>query len=190
MFFRQNDPLLWWIGVVLVVFLLYSATLVCVVRLISAIWSNTSRYIIRRHWLVYGLGIACSTSVVYSTCDGFFKELKRIQTYRKELTIYELTSLSDGLKQYRLEYGHLPLSSDNAQVHDCFGGGNPKGEYFAIGAFWSGFINKDGEFVDGWRTPLRFSFADPNNPVVQSAGPDRIWDTPDDLYSSNFQKKH
>ena len=36
-----------------------------------------------------------------------------------------------------------------------------------------------------WGTPIRISFRDPKNPLIQSAGPDRVWDTKDDLVGEN-----
>jgi len=47
-------------------------------------------------------------------------------------------------------------------------------------------FNEKGEVVDIWGTPLRLSVADPEHPVIQSAGPDKQWNTPDDM---NWEKE-
>jgi hypothetical protein len=41
----------------------------------------------------------------------------------------------------------------------------------------------DGSFLDPWGTPYHFSFFNPTNPVVSSAGKDRSWGTVDDIIS-------
>ena len=47
--------------------------------------------------------------------------------------------------------------------------------------------NTQGEVLDEWGTPLRIIMADPHNPVIRSAGPDKIWGTQDDLASEKGQ---
>ncbi len=42
-------------------------------------------------------------------------------------------------------------------------------------------MNSKGEVLNPWGTPVRIIMTDPKNPIIQSAGPDRIWGTKDDI---------
>jgi hypothetical protein len=80
---------------------------------------------------------------------------------------------------YYAEYGSLPEVSENGRLMKILGGENPR----AIGFInlQSGQLNANGEMIDPWRTPFRITF-DPDSKVhVISAGPDKIFGTPDDI---------
>jgi hypothetical protein len=56
---------------------------------------------------------------------------------------------------------------------------NPNKTAFITFEPWE--LDSKEEPVDAWGTRIRISFADPKNPLVQSAGLDKKWGTADDL---------
>ncbi len=98
---------------------------------------------------------------------------------RKWKTEIVISQVYAGIFAYKTDYGSLPPTSNNRDLIKILTGDNPqKTEYVPFNS-WA--TNAAGEAIDGWETPLRVNLTDPKKPMVQSAGRDRIWDTPDDL---------
>jgi hypothetical protein len=94
-------------------------------------------------------------------------------------TQMELDQIRKGILSYETEYGNPPPPSDNREMMQILQGFNPHKTQFLASEPWE--FNAKEEPVDAWGTRLRISVVDPKNPLVQSAGPDKKWDTADDL---------
>jgi len=80
---------------------------------------------------------------------------------------------------YVQDNGEVPVSSENYRLVQIFtGNGSDKNSYFTPN---SRTVNANHEFIDGWGTPLRISFVSKDNILIRSAGPDKIFGTPDDI---------
>jgi hypothetical protein len=101
----------------------------------------------------------------------------------KALTQYRLHRVWAAIMNYESEYSSPPATAENAPLMKVLRANNPKKDVFLN--LERGERNKKGEIVDAWGTPLRISLDDPNNPVVQSAGPDKVWGTKDDMSSDS-----
>jgi hypothetical protein len=85
---------------------------------------------------------------------------------------------------YLTEYDQLPPSSDNQKLTSALLGDNPRKIVFI--SLSKRQLNADHEMVDGWGTPIKITFYSlPGNVsprvLVQSAGPDKIFGTADDI---------
>jgi hypothetical protein len=89
-----------------------------------------------------------------------------------------MSSIGQAVDAYRQEYGQLP-SSVNRDLVDELTGQNAKGTPFMD--FSPRRLNRAGEVVDAWGTPLRFEWLDGRSVQITSAGPDRTFGTPDDM---------
>jgi hypothetical protein len=92
---------------------------------------------------------------------------------RSEQTSSQLSDIAKGVAFERNESHLTSPMTDNATVVKT------------LTSNYMGFnkrdLDKKGEVIDAWGTPLRFSEPDPLHFHAQSAGPDHKWDTEDDL---------
>ena len=95
-----------------------------------------------------------------------------------------LSQVYGGILAYETEYGTQPTSSNNLDVVEILKGKNPRKIEFISFSPWE--LDPKGEVIDGWGTPIRISYPDPKNPLVQSSGADRVWGTADDLRGENY----
>jgi type II secretory pathway pseudopilin PulG len=93
-----------------------------------------------------------------------------------------MAGLKTACESYRLTYDSFP-SGDNAAITKALRGVNPRNIIFI--ELKSRNMNPAGEVIDPWGTPYRFKLENGKKPVVQSAGPDRVFETKDDLSSSS-----
>jgi hypothetical protein len=98
----------------------------------------------------------------------------------------DIVSLFDALQKYKENVGTYPTGS-NAEIARSLKGRNSKSIIVVVGRKTE--VNEKGEFVDPWRTPLRFYFSD-TGILIRSAGPNRRFDDStaidgDDLFRSN-----
>jgi len=94
-------------------------------------------------------------------------------------TQMELDQIRKGILDYETEYGNPPPPTDNRELMQILQGFNPHKIQFITSEPWE--FNAKEEPVDAWGNRLRISMTDPKKPLVQSAGPDKKWDTADDL---------
>ncbi len=101
-----------------------------------------------------------------------------------ELTKREILQIGEAVSNYKLYKKTVPPASDNqtlfkalttpVTIHEdntyCF---------LNIGALK--FPPSQGRFVDAWGTPLRISQDNSSQITIQSAGPDLLWNTADDI---------
>lgn len=91
----------------------------------------------------------------------------------------EARQISIGCQGYKTEYGALPKTSENYRLIKILCGDNPKQIAFVYLKQWE--LNPNGEMIDPWGTPFRITF-DPDSKIhIISAGPDKIFGTPDDI---------
>ena len=100
---------------------------------------------------------------------------------KKVVTQYRLNRIRAAILNYETEYSNPPSTANNAPLMKELRASNPKKDVFLT--LGRGEHNKKGEAIDAWGTPFRISLDDPNDPLVQSAGPDKKWGTADDMSS-------
>jgi type II secretory pathway pseudopilin PulG len=80
---------------------------------------------------------------------------------------------------YKTEYGTLPENSENYRLIKILCGDNPRKIEFL--SLIPRDVNPNGEMIDQWGTPFRITFDSDAKIHVVSAGPDKIFGTPDDI---------
>jgi len=90
-----------------------------------------------------------------------------------------VSQIDTACQAYRTEYGTLPPTSENYRLKKILCGDNPRGIPFIT--LKPSDLSPNGDMIDPWKTPFRIVF-DPESKVhVISAGPDKIFGTPDDI---------
>ena len=80
---------------------------------------------------------------------------------------------------YYTEYGEMPKTSDNSHLRRILCGDNQRKIEFLN--LRPRDMSPNGGMIDPWGTPFRITF-DPDSKVhVISAGPDKVFGTPDDI---------
>jgi hypothetical protein len=144
---------------------------------VAAIFSESVRSEIKRQkWQYAVLG---TISLVAVICLFVFHH--RPPDLHKIKTVDQLNRIRAAILNYEATYSGPPATTDNAPLMRILERDNPQKTIFIV--FNHGERNKQGEAIDAWGTPVRISLDDPANPQVQSAGPDKIWDTKDDISS-------
>ncbi len=80
---------------------------------------------------------------------------------------------------YLTEYNRLPPSYDNQKLTAALLGDNSR--HIAFISLSKDQLDSDNEMVDRWGTPLRINFQGATGVQVISAGPDRLFNTADDI---------
>jgi hypothetical protein len=166
--------------------IIFSVPILIPIRLVVPLFSKTFREMVTKHkwvdalWAIYSLIFVLG---LFVPGDGHmdFKSQRGRDWYTKGV----LSQIYTGVMAYQQEYGRLPSTSDNRDLIRILEGDNPHKTVFVALNSWA--TNAAGDAIDRWDTPIRINFNDPNMPLVESAGPDRVWKTPDDLVgSTNF----
>ena len=82
------------------------------------------------------------------------------------------------IRDFRTLDGTNPVGT-NAEIMKAVMGGNPKKAM--LGPPEGQNLNANGELVDRWGTPYFFHQMTATHMEIHSAGPDRIFSTPDDI---------
>jgi hypothetical protein len=77
-----------------------------------------------------------------------------------------------------MDSGTWPKKMDNAGLFDILSGADSGKVYIA---FKTEQISLNGELVDEWGTPLRVTRVSDTELKIESAGPDKIFGTADDI---------
>lgn len=150
---------------------------------LAALFSRAIREEIRRHKWLDALWAATTVLIFLSlTISGHGNPNSR--GMRTARTRIELAQVYTAILAYETEYGAEPTTSNNPDIVEILEGKNERKIEFISFSRWE--LDPKGEVIDAWGTPLRVSFLDPKNPLVQSAGPDKVWDTADDLTGENY----
>jgi hypothetical protein len=90
-----------------------------------------------------------------------------------------INGLHNACENYRKEYGSYP-SGSNPKIAWVLAGNNPHNTLFM--ALSPHEINGNGEAIDAWGTPIKFSFPKDGHPgSISSAGPERRFGAPDNI---------
>lgn len=100
--------------------------------------------------------------------------------HRRRGTSQVIFVLEKLLEEYKADHGAYPQDGNSGCVA-ALGGDNPKEKVYLKSA--RGFVD-EGLFIDFYRTPLRFEFPQDARARIVSAGPDKVFDTADDLTSA------
>ena len=99
---------------------------------------------------------------------------------REGETIGLIAAIDAALSAYETDHkGALPPSSENYLLVKELTSGGPTNKAYILPR--RNELNANREFVDGWGTPLRFVFKGKDDARIISAGPDKIFGTPDDI---------
>ena len=89
------------------------------------------------------------------------------------------SQISEACASYRIEYFRPPPTSENYRLMQILKGDNLRKKVFLT--LNSQDVSPNGEAIDSWGTPFRITFDYDCNVHVLSAGPDKIFGTPDDI---------
>lgn len=126
-----------------------------------------------------------ATTILKQQPDLYAKQLAQYKAWwekQKEMlsrTQAELGQIRKAVLAYTTEYGSSAFSADPRAVMQVLQASNPHNTVFIICQPWE--LDSNGEPIDAWGTRIRISLSDPKNPLIQSAGLDKKWDTADDL---------
>jgi len=95
----------------------------------------------------------------------------------------DIESVNTLLAFYRLFFKENPVAEDNEAVTRALTGSNPKGMVLIPPDHPS--IDSQGRLVDRWQTPYFFHALSEKKMEIFSAGPDKVFDTGDDLHEVN-----
>jgi hypothetical protein len=126
--------------------------------------------------------VALALLVIGAFFAMFFvmQELKRIDDVAQgRHNIAVAAMLQTACLAYLTEYNRLPPSYDNKELTAALLGDNSRHLVFISLA--PNQVNSDKEIIDRWGTALRINFLGNNGVQVISAGPDRLFNTPDDI---------
>jgi hypothetical protein len=96
----------------------------------------------------------------------------------------DLKNIEYACRAYALEYNHLP-TGNHTQVVNTLRGGNARRIVFLETPARRNATSKQGEFLDAWSTPYRFSLIEGQSPIIISAGNTRLFGDQDDLSTTN-----
>jgi hypothetical protein len=88
------------------------------------------------------------------------------------------------MEEYKADHGAYPQGGNEGCLA-ALGGDNKRDKVYLSSA--RGFV-ENGQFIDFYRTPLRFEFPQDARVRITSAGPDKTFDTEDDLTSSYIRE--
>jgi len=89
------------------------------------------------------------------------------------------SQLETACMAYMSVYGALPSTSENYRLVKILCEDNPR--KIAFLAVKQPDINPNGDLIDSWGTPSRITFESDSKVGAISAGPDKIFGTPDDI---------
>ncbi len=109
-----------------------------------------------------------------------------IQANKNAKTAALMENIQTAILAYQTEYDKPPPGKDNATLIRELMSDNPRSIAF-LNIRPTTDMNAKGEALDAWGTPLHISLADPQHPIIQSAGVDKKWNTQDDMGSAKNQ---
>jgi hypothetical protein len=150
------------------------------VRLVGAMYSARIRKLVVARPVLHGIWfLVALLAVVDMLHPHHFGEPPPLSGTRVRRT---LVSLETACKRYFTEYALYP-AGDNATILKALLGTNPRSIVFL--ELRSRDTNSVGEVIDPWGTAYRFTQQEGKPPLIQSAGPDRVFDNKDDLSTSS-----
>ena len=130
----------------------------------------------RKQWAIYGL-LALALGFAFipdsSFDSGIFGPAHRAEASS------EISQILTACVRYYVEYGAMPQSAKNSQLIKSLSSDNPRKIPFL--SLQPTQLNSKGEMVDPWGTAFRITFDSSSAVHVTSAGPDKMFNTADDL---------
>lgn len=99
---------------------------------------------------------------------------------KKRGTSQTIYVLEKSLEEYRRDLGRYP-EGDNRAITAALYGENEREKVYLQPA---GSVLRDGVLCDFYKQPLRFRLEQGSQVLVDSSGPDRVFDTEDDITSA------
>jgi len=101
---------------------------------------------------------------------------------RQKLT-NEMFQVQTAMSSYYTEYSEYPTAHDNATLIKMLNGESAEGNqrHIAFVSFMQSDFDAKGELLDPWGTPIDLSVTADGKLHARSAGPDKIFGTPDDI---------
>ena len=130
-------------------------------------------------WYVIIFGAAAMIGILASLIVPLVMRHRRAPV---DATHALIAAIADAVDAYSLEYGQCPSSTNQELVKELTGQNAMELRFIVL---HRGQLNRYGEVVDAWDTPLRF-ISSRHGPVqIISAGPDRTFGTSDDVMNSS-----
>jgi len=140
----------------------------------SSIKETWIPYVIVCFVLIFALGLICAPLT-----RNDFKLGLGVVAAQKSKVAYLEKEIETACAAYKEEYGTLPQTSENYQLIKILQQDNPRKISFLENN--SNDFNSNGEIVDPWGTPFRITFDSDSKVHAASAGPDKVFGTPDDV---------
>ena len=140
----------------------------------SSIKETWIPYVIVCFVLIFALGIIC----VRVARDDLKAGVGAVADQKNKVADLE-KQIEAACVAYKAKNGTLPPSSENYRLVQILKQDNPQGTSFMGNSPYS--LNANGEIVDPWGTPFRITFGPDSKVHASSAGPDKIFGTPDDV---------
>ncbi len=157
------------------------ATALFFIRLIMACFSAEVRGSIRRNKLAYFIWMIAALFGLYAI---FATDSHGVLSGEKKAKTFNLMEqVQTAILNYQLEYDAPPPGKTNAELIRALSGDNPRNIEFLN--LKPDEIDPQGNLLDAWGTPFLIKVIDPKHPLIQSAGPDKQWDSSDDLHLSS-----
>jgi hypothetical protein len=151
----------------------------CAAQFAAALFSDRLRDRIREKRVSYTIWVVVS---VLFTCSIIWVDALVVdRAAPRDPTSKVIEAVEMGIFLYSTEHGQFPAGTDNAKIIRVLTGENQGKKVYLY--LVPEDLDAKGEVVDSWGTPLRINRLDSKHPQVQSAGPDRQWDTGDDIYN-------
>lgn len=97
-------------------------------------------------------------------------------------TEIQMHQIETAFLSYQAEYGTIPPARNQAELMKDLLGDNPRQITFLN--LRARDQDAEGHVLDIWGTPFCLTILDSQHLQILSAGPDKIWQTPDDLHSN------
>jgi len=138
--------------------------------------TDTEKPVKKRRWTIYGVWASLFVLLAMACLDA---PKTNVRVALKAYASNQASLIFTACQAYKIEYGTLPQVSENNRLKEILCGDNPRKMEFLT--FRPNDVSSNGEMIDPWGTPFRITF-DPDSKIhVISAGPDKIFGTPDDI---------
>ncbi|MCE0485164.1 MAG: hypothetical protein LV479_13125 [Methylacidiphilales bacterium] len=148
-------------------------------RVISALFSERSRKAIQQNKLFHVCWFLASMASFVLLFEALVAGGPSIKATQRAKTNATMEAIQTAIVAYQTEYGTSPPEDSNAELAKVLEGANPR--RIAFISMLPRDSNAQGEILDAWGTPLRIKVTKITPLQIQSAGPDKVWNTKDDV---------
>jgi hypothetical protein len=133
--------------------------------------------LLKLFWIVFVLGLALS---IYSLVEM----MRAPSVTQREDLLPKM--IENGCLAYFMKYNRVPPCVDNQKLTAALTGDNS--QHIAFISLSKDELNSDKEMLDPWGTPYQVHPQGGNGVQIISAGPDKIFGTPDDIVTNGVDK--